>query len=147
VARRRDRPPGDAARGAFAALGTLTVAVLAVEVTSFDLRFGSAVVRDRVSVLRRAGAARGPRGGADRPAVAALVVARAGRPARLRLPRSGAATYEKLNVDTPASALNSELLRHLHTADRARVVLVIATLLLTALFFEASLFLRRSHSA
>src|SRR5204863_8369896 len=32
---------------AFAAVGTLTVAALAIEVTSFDLRFGGGVVRER----------------------------------------------------------------------------------------------------
>src|SRR5581483_7531622 len=35
------------AQRAFATVGTLTVGALAVEVTSFDLRFGGGLVRDR----------------------------------------------------------------------------------------------------
>src|SRR5258707_8205648 len=34
-------------RHAFSALGALTIGVLALEVTSFDLRFGGGVVRER----------------------------------------------------------------------------------------------------
>jgi hypothetical protein len=49
-----------------------------------------------------------------------------------------------LNLDTPVSALNNYLLSATHSLAAARVTLVLATVLLTVLFFEATVFLPRA---
>jgi hypothetical protein len=134
-------------RHAFAAIGAATVAVLAVEVTSFDLRFGGGVVRDRYLFY----------------VVPVILVGFAAALSELRWPRwsllvptgilvygfSQAALpqYDKLNIDTPASVLDNELLKLAHSLGRAQLLLIVATVIVTALFVEASLFLRRSHLA
>ncbi len=108
-------------RRAFAAVGTLTIAVLAIEVTSFDLRFGGGVVRERYFFY----------------VVPIVLAAFAGALCDTRWPRwsllvplpvilygfwhSGLPQYPKLNIDTPVSILHDELLdARAHTPSGAR---------------------------
>jgi hypothetical protein len=149
-------------RHAFSVLGTLTFCVLALEVTSFDLRFGGGVVRERYLFY----------------VVPLILVAFAGALCDRRWPRwsllvplplllygfwhSGLKQYEKLNIDTPVSMLNDPLLEIAHklagsgtdlapevlaAQDHriAHIILVAGTIVLTALFVEASLLLRRTY--
>ena len=134
-------------RHAFAAVGTLTVSVLALEVTSFDLRFGGGVVRERylfyvvpIVLVGFVGALcdrRWPRWSLVLPC--ALVVYGF---SQVSLP-----TYPKLNIDTPVSVLDDELLKIAHSRHAAQIALAAATIVLTVLFVEASLYLRRWHLA
>ena len=126
-------------RRAFAAVGTLTIVVLAIEVTSFDLRFGGGVVRERYFFY----------------VVPIVLAAFAGALCDKRWPRwsllvplpvilygfwhSGLPQYPKLNIDTPVSTLHDELLKLVHTHRAAHVTLLAGTILLTALFVEASI--------
>src|SRR5262249_27437220 len=107
-------------RQTFAAVGTATLVVLALEVTSFDLRFGGGVVRDRylfspVPVLLVGLAAaltdrRWPRWSLLFPTVVLVYgFAEAGFP-----------TFDKLNIDTPASALDDKVLAVAHSVAHAR---------------------------
>ena len=129
---------------AFAAVGTLTVSVLAIEVTSFDLRFGGGVVRERYFFY----------------VVPLLLVAFAGALCDGRWPRwslllplpmllygfwhSALPQYPKLNVDTPISTLHDKLLqRRPLAAPGARTCSSSATIALTAVFVEASIIVRR----
>jgi hypothetical protein len=134
-------------RQAFAALGATTIVVLALEVTSFDLRFGGGVVRERylfyvVPVVLVALAAactdrRWPRWSLAVPvAVVAYGFSQAGLP-----------TFEKLNIDTPISVLDDKILALAHSVGRAQAALIVATIVLAALFVEASLLMRRTHLA
>lgn len=132
---------------AFAVLATLTIAVLTVEVTSFDLRFGSGVVRERylfyvvpLILVGFAGALtdrRWPRWSLLVPcAVLAYGFSQAALP-----------QFEKLNVDTPAASLDDVLFDVVHGHQAARIALIVGTLLLTALFVQASFLLRRRYLA
>ena len=132
---------------AFAALATLTIAVLAVEVTSFDLRFGSGLVRERYLFY----------------VVPLILIGFAGSLSDRRWPRwsllvpcailvygfSQAALpqFQKLNVDTPTAAFDDVLFDIVHSHREAHVVLIVGTLLLTVIFVQASLLLRRAHLA
>ena len=138
---------GAVRRNAFAVLGTVTVAALTIEVTVFDLRFGGGGVRDRylfyAAPLVLAGfacaLARGPW---PRWSLALPVLLVAIGFGVARLPR-----YDKLNVDTPVSVLDNGLVRSAHTVGSARAVLVLATVVLAALFLEAARLLRRRQLA
>jgi hypothetical protein len=132
-------------RHAFAALGTATVAVLTIEVTSFDLRFGGGVVRDRylfyvvpVVLVGLAAALTDRRWPRWSLVVPAAVVA-------YGFSQAGLPQFDKLNVDTPVSVLDTKLFEAAHTLGRAQLLLIVATIVLTALFVEASVFLRRSQ--
>jgi hypothetical protein len=136
---------GTRERHAFSALGTITIGVLAVEVTSFDLRFGGGVVRERYLFY----------------VVPIILVAFAGALCDTRWPRwsllvpvpvvvygfwhSALLQYSKLNIDTPVSILHDEILKIAHTHRAAHLMLAGGTILLTALFFEASVLVRRSY--
>ncbi|HWB23593.1 MAG TPA: hypothetical protein VG652_11995 [Gaiellaceae bacterium] len=132
---------------AFAVIGSVTVLLLSVEVTSFDLRFGGGVVRDRylfyIVPLVLVGLAcavydeRWPRRSLIIPAA---VVA-------YGFWRSPLTTYPKLNLDTPVSMLNDELVRLGHSLNGARASLIVATVVLTVLFVQASFLLPRSWLA
>src|SRR5262249_47748935 len=134
-------------RQTFAAVGTATLVVLALEVTSFDLRFGGGVVRERylfyvVPVILVGLAAaltdrRWPRWSLLVPT--AVLVYGFGE---ARLPR-----YDKLNIDTPGSVLRDRVLALAHSLAHARIALVAGTILLAALFFEASLLVKRTYLA
>ena len=136
---------GSRERRSFAAVGTLTISVLAVEVTSFDLRFGGGVVRDRYFFY----------------VVPVVLVAFAGALCDSRWPRwsllapmppllygfwhSPLPQYPKLNIDTPVSILHDELLTLAHSHRAAHVTLVVGTIVLTVSFLEASIFVRRAY--
>jgi hypothetical protein len=132
---------------AFAVIGAITLFLLAVEVTSFDLRFGGGVVRDRylfyvvpIVLIGLACAlfdSRWPRWSLAVPVVI-LVYGFWRSP----LPR-----FPKLNLDTPISSLDDELVHVAHSVNGARAALVVATILLTILFVQASFLLRRSWLA
>jgi dolichyl-phosphate-mannose-protein mannosyltransferase len=125
---------GAARRNAFAALATVTIVLLLVEVTIFDLRFGGGGVRDRylfyVAPLVLAGLACAlARPPWPRLSLALPLVLVAGGFAVSRFPR-----YDKLNADTPVSTLDDPLLRSLHTLAQARVFLAGLALVLAACF-------------
>ncbi len=132
---------------AFAVIGTVTVIVLTLEVTSFDLRFGGGVVRDRylfyVVPLVLAGLAcalldnRWPHWSLAAPT--AIVV--------YGFWRSPFPRYPKLNLDTPVSSLDDWLVSTARSVTGARVLVVVATLVLTVLFVQASFLLRRTWLA
>jgi hypothetical protein len=134
-------------RQAFAAVGTATLVVLAFEVTSFDLRFGGGVVRERylfyvvpvilVGLVAALTDVSWPRWSLLAPTIALVYgFAEAGLP-----------TYVKLNVDTPISTLDDRILALAHSLAHARIALAVGTVLLAGLFVEASLLMRRTHLA
>jgi hypothetical protein len=128
---------------AFAALGSITVGALLLEVTLFDLRFGGGIVRDRylcyaapVVLVGFAGAlcdARPPRWSLLAPAI---VAALGFSVAKLPL-------FEKLNIDTPVSDLDNFLLSAAHSLAGARATLVLATVLLAVSYVQAGALLPR----
>jgi hypothetical protein len=134
-------------RSAFAWLAFVTVALLTVEVSSFDLRFGGGVVRDRYlfyvtplllcAFAAALTAARTPR----RSLVLPLAVLAVGF-WKAQLP-----VYTKLNVDTPASVLNHWLVVTMQGTNGARIFLVLAACVMALLYLECALFLRQTHVA
>ena len=134
-------------RNRFAVLASVTLIALILEVTVFDLRFGGGIVRDRylfyVAPLVFTGFAcalvRAPWPRWSLAVPAAVIAVGFGV---AKLPR-----YDKLNVDTPVAALDDALVRSAHSLASARAVLVLATLVLTLLFLQASHLLRRRHLA
>ena len=129
---------------AFAVIALTTITAVVLEVTIFDLRFGSGLVRDRylfyvVPLLLIAFAASlgvdwWPRRTLAIPAglaIAGFLVA--------RLP-----VYEGLNADSPISAVVLYVRRSVHSLEAARLTLAIGTLLVTVLFLQGSVLLRRS---
>jgi len=132
---------------AFAVLATLTIGALAIEVTSFDLRFGSGLVRDRYLFY----------------VVPLILVGFAGALCDRRWPRwslvvpcailaygfsqTALPQFQKLNVDTPTAVLDDVLFDVVHGRHAARIVLIVGMVLLTAIFVQASLLLRRAHLA
>ena len=132
---------------AFAVIGSVTIVLLTFEVTSFDLRFGSGVVRDRylfyivpIVLIGLACAffdSRWPRWSLALPTAILL----------FGFWRSALPRYPKLNLDTPVSSLDDELVHVAHSVTDARVLLVGATALLTILFVQASFLVRRSWLA
>jgi hypothetical protein len=134
-------------RRAYAWVAVTTIVVLAVEVASFDLRFGDGLVRDRYLfyltpvflVALAAGLT------AKRPPRWSLLV-----PLGLLLVgfwRTPLPTFEKLNADTPASVINNWLLRELHGVGNTRVFLVLAAAVLAGAFVEATILLPRTAVA
>jgi hypothetical protein len=132
---------------AFAVVGSVAVLLLTLEVTSFDLRFGGGVVRDRylfyivpILLIGLACAfydSRWPRWSLAIPAVVIVY----------GFWRSPLTTYPKLNLDTPVSTLNDDLVSVAHSVTGARALLVVATIILTILFVQASFLLRRTWLA
>jgi hypothetical protein len=134
-------------RHAYAWIAVATTVVLAVEVASFDLRFGGGLVRDRylfyltpvILVAFAAGLT------AKRPPRWSLLV-----PLGLLLVgfwRTPLPTFEKLNADTPASVINDWLLRELHGVGNTRVFLFLAAAVLAGAFVEATILLPRTAVA
>jgi hypothetical protein len=131
-------------RHAFAWVAVATIVALAVEVASFDLRFGGGLVRDRylfyltpvIMVAFAAGltASRAPRWSLLAPIVV-LVIGFSWAP----LP-----VFEKLNADTPASVIDNWLLGELNGVGGTRLFLVVAAALVAAAFVEATVFLPRT---
>jgi hypothetical protein len=132
---------------AFAWVAAATIVTLGVEVTSFDLRFGHGIVRDRylfylVPVILVAFAAgltapRPPRWSLVAPLVVLVI-------GFVRAPLS---EFSKLNADTPASVLDNWLVRELHGLNAARFFLVLAAVLLAGAFVEATILLPRTAVA
>jgi hypothetical protein len=126
-------------RGAFAWLAVSTIVTLTIEVTSFDLRFGGGIVRDRylfylTPVLLIACAAGLTASRLPRWSLAAPLIVLAIGFAVDPLP-----TFQKFNADTPASVLDDWLLRELHGVNGARIFLVLAAVVLGVAFLEASM--------
>lgn len=123
-------------RHAFAWLAVVTIVALTIEVTSFDLRFGGGLVRDRylfylapvlfVALAAGLSAGRTPRWSIAVP----LVVVAFG------FWESALATFQKLNADTPAAVIDDWLLRNMHGIDDARAFLILASVVLAAAFVE-----------
>jgi hypothetical protein len=134
-------------RSAFAWLGVVAIVVLTVEAASFDVRFGGGLVRERylfyltplllVAFAAGVSAARAPRWSLAVP-VALLA---------LGFWQAPLATFEKLNVDTPASVLNDWLLRSLDGVTGARIFLIVAALVLATAFAEAAVLVPRTPLA
>jgi hypothetical protein len=133
-----------ARRDVFATIGCTAIAVVVIEVASYDVRFGGNIVRDRYLFYLA-------------PIVAlALVAALSGataRPQWLAVPLalliggfalSPLPLFDKLNVDTPTSILDNYLRGHIGGLTGARIFLVVAALLAVVLVVEAELLLRRS---
>jgi len=130
---------------AFAAIAVVTFAVLLVEVTSYDLRFGQGRLHDRylfyvvpLVLIAFAAALRAER----RPHWSLFISATLMAVAFSRVP---VVRYEKFNVDSPVAVLNDALLDAGGTVDGARVLLALATIVLVLLYFFAAAFLRRAQ--
>jgi hypothetical protein len=134
-------------RRVFAWLTVVTVVVLTVEVASFNLRFGGGLVRERylfyltplllcafVAALTEV---RLPRWSLLAPL--ALVV--------VGFWRAPIPTFEKLNVDTPASVLYDWLLATMHGVGAARLALILAAVVLTLLVLEGAALVPRGPFA
>jgi hypothetical protein len=129
---------------AFSVLASITLGALLLEVTLFDLRFGGGTVRDRylfygapLILVGFAGALRDQR--LPRWALLPPTAAVAAGLALAKLP-----SFDKLNIDAPVSDLDNYLLASTHSLTGARVTLVLATVLLVALFLQAVAFLPRA---
>ena len=130
---------------AFAAIAVVTFAVLLVEVTSYDLRFGQGRLHDRylfyvvpLVLIAFAAALRAER----RPHWSLFISATLMAVAFSRVP---VVRYEKFNVDSPVAVLNDALLDAGGTVDGARVLLGLATVVAVLLFLFAAAFLRRAQ--
>ena len=130
---------------AFASIATVTIVVLLLEVTSYDLRFGQGRLHDRylfyvvpLVLISFAAALRSEL----RPRGSLLVSA-----ALLALAFSFVPVmrYEKFNVDSPVAVLNDSLLDAGGSVNGARVLLVLALLVLVLLFLFGGVFLRRAQ--
>jgi hypothetical protein len=138
------RPSAAPAARAFASVGCATVLLVALEVASFNQRFGAGEVKDRYLfyvlpiVLVGLGAAIVGRAWPPRWAWAApLLIVVAGL-ASLPLP-----VYEKLNVDSPVATLNDTILRITGSIHWAHVLLPLAAVVLVGVLVELSVFFPR----
>ncbi|MBA3735322.1 MAG: hypothetical protein H0W90_09010 [Actinobacteria bacterium] len=133
----------DPERQAFAAIVTVTILALLVEVTSYDLRFGQGRLHDRylfyvVPLILTAftAAVRDRAWSRWSLFVSAGLLAMAF--AYMPLIR-----YQKLNVDSPVAVLNDALLDVGGSVHGARSLLVLVTIGLTGLLLAAAALLRR----
>ncbi|MFL5926648.1 MAG: hypothetical protein ACJ77E_06915 [Gaiellaceae bacterium] len=128
-------------RDPFAVLGSASVLLLTLEVSSYDVRFGGGIVRDRYifyiapvfAIAFAAALAPWRRPGwqlAVPLGVLVLGVALAPLP-----------VFEKLNVDTPVSVIDGYLRRELGGLDGARVFLVVVSVLAVVLIVEVGVLL------
>jgi hypothetical protein len=129
-------------RNAFAWLATSAVVVLTLEVTSFNLRFGGGVVRDRylfylaplLLVALAAGLTdRLPKWSIALPLAIVVVGFIEWHPV----------AYSKLNVDTPASIVVNWLLDTMKSVGTARLFLIASAILLAVVYLEGALLLGR----
>ena len=137
----RLRPSAPVHERALALMGCTTLALLTLQVASFDQRFGAGLVKDRylfyalpivvVAIAAAVRSRRWPRWSLLAPTAVCAVGF-----ATVPLP-----TYEKLNVDSPLAMLNDELLRLSTSVTWAHALLVLATLVAAALLVEAAVFL------
>jgi hypothetical protein len=127
-------------RQAFAWLAVVSIVALTIEVASFDLRFGGGVVRDRylfylapvlfVALAAGLSSARPPRWSIAVPLVLfAIGISQAALP-----------TFQKLNADTPASAINDWLLSTMQGLSGARTFLILVAAVLALAYVEATVF-------
>jgi hypothetical protein len=131
----------------FAWLTVVTVVVLAVEVASFNLRFGGGLVRERYlfyltplflcAFAAALSASRLPRWSLLAP-LSILIVGFWQAP----MP-----TFEKLNVDTPASIIYDWLLSTMHGTGGARVALILFAIVVALLVLEGAALLPRGPFA
>jgi hypothetical protein len=129
-------------RHAFAWLATSAVLVLTLEVTSFNLRFGGGVVRDRylfyIAPLLLVALAAGLTGRLPRWSIGvplAIVV--------IGFFEWHPVAYSKLNVDTPAAIVVNWLLGTMNSVGTTRVFLAGSALLLALVYVEGALLLSR----
>ena len=132
---------------AFAWLTVVTVVVLTVEVASFDLRFGGGLLRERylfyitpVLLCAFAAALSAPRLPRWSLLVPLSILA-------IGFWHTPFTTYEKLNVDTPASVLYDWLLTTMHGTGGVRVALVLAAVVICLIVVEADVLLPRAPVA
>jgi len=131
-------------REPYAVLANVTIALVGLEVASYDERFGGGIVRDRyVFYLAPLFAI----------AFAAALAARERPSWRLAVPvgvvvlgvvANPMPVFEKFNVDTPVAVLNGYLRREVGGLSGARVALIVLTLLAAALIVEVVLLFRRA---
>ncbi len=144
------RPAGSRELHAFACIGAITVVAIALEVTIFDLRFGVRFVHDRylfyvvpivvLGFLCAVADRRPPRWSLVAPAALVALGFAVGE-----LPRFTWEQFATVNSDAPISALYRPIVRMSGSLTTARVALVVATIVLTALFVLATVLLRRSQ--
>lgn len=130
-------------REAFPVVAVLAVTLLALEVASFDLRFGGDLPRDRylfyVAPLLLTGFvgalldARAPRWSLAAPLLVLLV----------GFETAPLPVFQKLNVDLPVAILDDYLLRSAHGLHGARHLLVVCTVLVLAIFYLGRLVVGR----
>jgi hypothetical protein len=134
-------------RHAFAWLSTTIVVALTFEVASFNIRFGGGIVRERYLFY----------------VVPLFFVALFAAFSEVRLPRRSLSvplalvtvgfladafpSYEKYNVDTPASVVNNWLISTMGTVGEVRVFLILALLVATFLYVEGVVLLSQRHVA
>jgi hypothetical protein len=132
---------------AFASIATVTIAVLLVEVTSYDLRFGQGRLHDRYLFYV-----------VPLVVIAFAALLRDWRWSRWSLVLSAGllATsfavvpvirYQKFNVDSPVAVLNDGLLDLTGSVDGARLLLAFATIGAALLFLLLSALLGQRHVA
>jgi hypothetical protein len=132
-------------RQCFAWLAIVTIVLLTFEVSSFDVRFGGGVIRERylfyltplllTAMAAGLSAARPPRWSL---AVSIVVLG-------LGFWQAPFPTFQKLNADTPASVLNDWLLSTMRGLNGTRVFLVLAAIVIALLYVEATAFVRRTY--
>jgi hypothetical protein len=129
---------------AFALLGTITIAFLALQVTSFDSRFGQGVIHDRylfylapIVLIAFAGACLDSRWPRLSLVIPTAVVSYGFSDAPFPV-------FEKLHIDTPVSILDDTVIRIAQSVHGAHILMAAVTILATALFVEATFLLRRS---
>jgi hypothetical protein len=134
-------------RRIFALLGVLAIVLLTLEVSSYDLRFGGGVVRDRylfyiapLFLIAFAAALADER--LSRRWLGAPLALLVYGFARTSLP-----TFDKLNVDTPAAVVDNYLRDAIGSLTGARVLLIAASLLAGVLLLEGSVLLRHAQLA
>jgi hypothetical protein len=137
---------------AFACVGALAFVAVMVEVTIFDVRFGGAggFVHDRylfylapvviVGFLCALVDVRRPRWSLVAPTVCVALGFAIGL-----LPRFTWQQFATLNSDTPVSALYRPIVHNAYSLSGARIVLVLATIVLATLFVMGSTLLRPSY--
>jgi hypothetical protein len=128
---------------AFASIATMTIAVLLVEVTSYDLRFGQGRLHDRylfyvvpLVLIAFAAMLRDQRW----PRLSLVVSASLLATSFAVLP---VIRYEKFNVDSPVAVLNDGLLDLTGSVHGARLLLAFATIAAALLFLIAAAFLSK----
>jgi hypothetical protein len=135
--------PSSRERHAFASIASIAILALVFEVSSFDERFGGATVHDRylfyvVPLFLIAFAAALSERSWPRWSLLISTVLLVAAFVHVPLPR-----FEKLNVDTPAAAIDDGLVRFAGSTHAARLLLALGTVVIAVLIVQASVLLRR----